>query len=100
MKNKLPEALRDIDESILEDAENGWAYRNKGIYYMLTGDNERAVKLLQQALAMDSFIDRIHFYLGMAYLRTSQKKEACEQLRMSERVGDKMAPAEVLKSCR
>ena len=100
MKNRLSDALHDIDQSILLDPDNGWAYRNKGIYYLLSGDYPNAVRLLKQALAMDGFIDKIHFYLGTAYLKDNLLKEACEQFRMSDRVGDKMVTTELLKACR
>jgi len=100
MQKRLPEALIDIDQSILLDAENGWAYRNKGIYRFLSGDYENAIRLLKQSLSMDSFIDKTHFYLGMAYFKNNQKKEACEQFDLSEKAGDKMVPAEFFKQCR
>ncbi len=100
MQNRLPEALRDIDQSILLDGGNGWAYRNKGIYHLLSGSYEDAIRLLKQGLSMDSFIEKIHFYLGMAYLKNNQKKEACEQFRMSEQVGDRMATVDIMKTCK
>lgn len=100
MQNHLPEALRDIDQSILGDSDNGWAYRNKGIYRLRSGDFKDAIRLLNQALSIDSFIDKIHYYLGMAYLSNNQKKEACEQFKLSEQAGDKMITADLMKLCR
>ncbi len=100
MQNHLEDALVDIDRSIVLDPNNGWAYRNKGIYRLLKGDYSEAVRLLQQALDMDSFIDKIHFYLGMAYYKNGQAKEACDHFRKSERVGDRMATPELMRSCR
>lgn len=100
MQNRLPEALLDINQSILLDPENGWAYRNKGIYRLLSGDYDNALSLLKQALSMDSFIDKIHFYLGMTYLKNGQKKESCDQFKLSEVAGEKMLTVDLLKSCR
>ena len=100
MQNRLVEALADIDQSILLDPNNGWAYRNKGIYRLLSRDYEDAIRLLKQGLSMDPFIEKIHFYLGMAYLKSGKKGDACEQFRMSERVGDRMATTDLMKSCR
>jgi tetratricopeptide (TPR) repeat protein len=100
MQNRLDEALADIDRSISIDPNNGWAYRNKGIYRLLKGDFSGAERLLNQALAMDGFIDKIHFYLGMAYYKNGRVKEACDHFRKSERMGDRMATAELLRSCR
>jgi tetratricopeptide (TPR) repeat protein len=100
MQNNLAEGLTEIDRSILMDPDNGWAYRNKGVYYLLNGDYGRAIKLLRQAVAMDSFIERAHFYLGMAYLKNGQAAEACEQFELSDRAGDGMVTVELMKACR
>ena len=100
MQNRLPEALSDIDRSIQLDPNNGWSYRNKGIYHLLSGNYEDAIRLLKQGLSMDSFIEKIHFYLGMAYWKNNQKREACEQFRMSERMGDRMATVDIMKACK
>ena len=100
MQNKLDAALIDIDRSIVLDPTNGWAVRNKGIYYLLSGNYPKAVQLLRQALVMDPFIERIHFYLGMAYLKSNQKVEACKQFVTSDRAGDAMVTPELLRLCR
>ena len=99
MKNRNAEAMQDIDQSILLDAENGWAYRNKGIYYMSTGDAENSIRMLKQALSMDNFIDGIHFYLGSAYLKNNQRKEACDQFRQSEKASEMMVTDDLRKLC-
>jgi tetratricopeptide (TPR) repeat protein len=99
-QNELARAEADINESISQDPYNGWAYRNKGIFYFLSGDFASAERLLKQAEEMDPFIDRIHYYLGRAYLRNNQLDKACEQFAMSEEAGDRMLTAEELKRCR
>ena len=100
MQNHPEEALADINESIVLDSRNAWAYRNKGLYYYMQGEYPRAVRLLEQSMGMDSFVDRIHYYLGMAYYRNGQLNKACEQFRLSEKVGDQMVPVELRKQCR
>lgn len=99
-QKKLPEALKDIDQSIVLDSDNAWAFRNKGIYRLMTGDYVNAIRLFEQAIRMDKFVEKVHFYLGTAYARDGQQKMACDEFRKSERMGDKMVPAEWLKACR
>jgi Flp pilus assembly protein TadD len=66
MMGKLPEALVDIDKSIVGDPRNAWAYRNKGIYYYLSGDAANAIRLLGRALEMDSTVREAKRYLELA----------------------------------
>ena len=70
------------------------------MYHLLSGDYPSAVRLLKQALAMDPFIERIHFYLGMAYLRDKQQAEACKQFILSDRASDAMVTEVLMKPCR
>lgn len=100
IQNELEKAEADINNSLSADPENGWAYRNKGIYYLMKQDFENAERLLKQANDMDSFIDKLHFYLGMAYLKTGKQALACEQFDLSEEAGDNMVTVSLLKMCR
>lgn len=97
---KIEEAETDINKSITIDPYNAWAYRNKGVLYLMKGDHASAERVLLQALGMDIFIDKIHFYLGLAYFNQSKKNLACEQFRLSDQEGDNMVTAEYLKECR
>ncbi len=71
-----------------------------GIYYLLKSDFESAERLLIQALDMDPFIDKIHFYLGMAYLKNGKQSQACDQFNMSEELDDKMLTTDLIKRCK
>jgi tetratricopeptide (TPR) repeat protein len=99
IQNRLEEAEEDINTSLSTDPENGWAYRNKGIYYLMKGDYPNAERLLTQAKEMESFIDKIHFYLGMAYYKNNKQVMACEQFRLSEEAGDGMLTVDLIKMC-
>ena len=46
LNKDLTKAKEDIDLSISLDPYNGWAYRNKGLYYLRTGNTEDAIRLL------------------------------------------------------
>ena len=62
-------------------------------------DFESAERLLKQAVDMDRFIDKIHFYLGMAYLKNGKQALACEHFDISEELGDKMLTEDLIKRC-
>lgn len=66
MMGRLPEALDDVNKSIVEDPRNAWAYRNKGIYYYLSGDHANAARLLERALELDSTVREAKRYLELA----------------------------------
>ena len=73
----MENALSDINLSITLDPYNGWAYRNKGIYYLMTKKYEDALRLLQRAESIDPFIEKIYFYLGDAYYKNGNRKQGC-----------------------
>jgi len=52
----LDKAETDINQSIELDPYNGWAYRNKGIFYFMKGDYPSAQRLLVQAEKMDPLL--------------------------------------------
>ncbi len=76
--DSLETALLDINKSILADPTNAWAYRNKGIYHLRKGNNREAIRLFEEALSRDKFLDEIYSYLGQAYYEQDKKSEACE----------------------
>jgi hypothetical protein len=62
-------------------------------------DYSNAERLLTQANEMESFIDKIHFYLGMAYFKNGKQALACEQFLLSEEAGDGMLTTDLIKMC-
>ncbi len=95
LQNELDKAEADINASIANDPDNAWAYRNKGIFYLAKKDFLQAERMLKQAERMDSFIDKIYFYLGTAYFKNEKKSLACEAFKKSEAVGEKMVTTEL-----
>ena len=76
--DSLELALTDINRSIVTDPSNAWAYRNKGIYYLKKGEYEEALRLFEDALSRDTFMDEIYSFLGEAYFQQDRKQKACE----------------------
>src|SRR5579859_3908694 len=94
LQNDTAHAKADINESISKDPDNAWAYRNKGIFYLMKKDFAQAEHMLTQSLKMDSFVSRIQYYLGLAYLYDEKKELACEAFKKSETLGEKMVSAD------
>ncbi|MEJ2006517.1 MAG: tetratricopeptide repeat protein, partial [Cyclobacteriaceae bacterium] len=74
-------AREDIDRSITLDPANAWAYRNKARYYHLQGEYEEAIRLYEQALSTNTFIQKINVFLGDSYLASGNHDRACELYR-------------------
>jgi tetratricopeptide (TPR) repeat protein len=96
----MEKAEADINESISSDPYNAWAYRNKGVFYLMKGDYPSAERLLKQSIDMDNFVDKIYFYLGMAYLKNGKTALACTSFKKSEEFGDKMMTTDLVKACK
>jgi tetratricopeptide (TPR) repeat protein len=94
MIGQLQPALKDIDASIIGDPYNGWAYRNKGIFYIQQKNYADAIRLLTQAEEMDPRIENIYFYLGHAHFLNGNKNQACafwhESKKMKEEASQKI----------
>ena len=90
MQKKLDLAIKDINHSLDIEPKNGWAIRNLGIYYLFSGDYPKASKLLKQAEEMDSTIDKIHYYLGLSYLKNGSKDLANSEFELSGKKGENM----------
>jgi pentatricopeptide repeat protein len=91
LRNELSLALEDIDYSITTDPYNGWAYRNKGIYYLKTGDAASAIRLLNQAIELEPSVEKGYYYLAEAYTKSGDTEKACEAWRESIKRGEAKA---------
>jgi tetratricopeptide (TPR) repeat protein len=100
LQNDLAHAEVDINESISNDPDNAWAYRNKGIYYLRIRNFSQAERVLKQSLAMDSFVDRIYYYLGLAYWYNNKKDLACASFKKSEELRDGLVTADLIRQCK
>jgi len=74
----LASGVADINQSITLDPYNGWAYRNKGVYYLKMKNATDALRLLLQAEKIDPSIKDLNFYLARAYALDGNDKLARE----------------------
>jgi len=56
----------------------------------MKGDYPSALRLLQQAEKMDSFIDKLYYFLGQLIGKMENADLACQSFRESEKRGDKI----------
>ena len=97
--NQFELALKDINESIVIEPENQWAYRNKGIYYLGMGDYSNAERLLRQAIQMDGSLSMAHFHLAQVYLKKGDADSACEEFGKAVECGDEGAEKAYRQNC-
>lgn len=76
--DSLEAGIKDINQSILIDPENMWAYRNKGIYFLLSGVPSSAVPYLKKASGAGQGVEDAFYYLGVAYEQSGDLKKACD----------------------
>ncbi|MCP4458038.1 MAG: hypothetical protein GY816_08445 [Cytophagales bacterium] len=89
--------LKDINKSILLNPNNGWAYRNKRIYFSKIGVYDRAFGMFNRAKDTHEFIDELYYFIGKTYLEMGNSQKACEVwkegLNQGERRCEAMATA-------
>jgi tetratricopeptide (TPR) repeat protein len=99
-QGKLDEAAAEIDRSITLDPYNAWAYRNKGILSVAKKDYVTAERLLKKAMEIDKDVEDTYYYMGIVYLNTGRKDEACASFNFSNEAGDDLVSKEQLKACK
>ncbi|MEM9338557.1 MAG: tetratricopeptide repeat protein, partial [Bacteroidota bacterium] len=96
--DSLDLAIQDIDRSILLNPNNGWAYRNKGIFYMKRADYKQAIRLFKRAIDEPDFIDEVFYYLGLAYEQSGDRTQACESWYQGV-AQNESASVQMIKAC-
>ena len=86
--DSLELGLEDINRSILLNPDNGWAYRNKGVYFLKKGEYERSLELFNRAIDAKEFIDEIYYYMGQAYKGLGQDRDACDAWQKGKKEGE------------
>ncbi|HCW08981.1 MAG TPA: hypothetical protein DGG95_16620, partial [Cytophagales bacterium] len=63
-------------------------------------DFASAERLLKQSVDMDSFVDKVYFYLATAYLMNNKKELACAAFKKSKERNDGLVNAELERACK
>jgi len=59
MLNRQSDALPLLQESLRRDAQNAWAHRNMGLYYLNQKQASAAIESLRQAEKLDASVDQL-----------------------------------------
>ncbi|MGB3464406.1 MAG: tetratricopeptide repeat protein [Cyclobacteriaceae bacterium] len=99
MMDSIELADKDIDDSILKNPDNLWAYRNKGIIAYKKGDYNKAERLMKRAMNNRKYVDDLYSYLGLTYLKQNKTEEACRYFEQAIEKGEKLVADEYLENC-
>lgn len=75
---KLQQATEIINESIVIDPLNAWAFRNKAIIMLEQERPDEAIELLKRAEKLDDWVEDINYYFGQAWFMKGDREEACK----------------------
>jgi tetratricopeptide (TPR) repeat protein len=79
-KGDINSALKLINESIVINPDNGWAYRNKALVYLEQKDYNRALQLFYEASTRGGSVESLFSFWADAFYRSGDLKSACKKL--------------------
>ena len=93
-------ALNDMEKAI-ELSPKDLTYRAElAVVYIRVGRNEEALKVLQDALAIDSKYAEAYRLMGIAQLQMKKKQEACQSFAKAKELGDPNVDGLIEKHCK
>lgn len=97
--NELEQAEALINESILMNPMNAWAFRNKAIIMLEKKRGDEALRLLRQAQKIDDWVEDVYFYTGQAYQQLGKNDAACDQFQKGAGLNERKSKDALLKEC-
>lgn len=97
--NRLAEGKVAIESALRLNDANAWAWRNRGLYHLLTDHVQAALADLKKAESLDPSVESLYFYLGETYRRAKNQPEACRAYRKAQQLGDPAVTPERLNGC-
>jgi tetratricopeptide (TPR) repeat protein len=85
-------ALEDLKTSERLDPENSFNRRNFGIYWLMRGKADQAIKEFEKAQRMNYKTEHIHYWLGKAHYALGNHQEALRHFDLSRSVPELPAP--------
>lgn len=93
-------ALDDMVKAIELNPKELTYYAELAVVNMRVGRNEEALKVLQDALAIDSKYAEAYRLMGIAQLQMKKKQEACESFAKAKELGDPNVDELIQKHCK
>jgi tetratricopeptide (TPR) repeat protein len=96
---KLEEAAENINESIVMDPLNAWAFRNKAILRLQQQQPQEALKLLDRAGKLNDWVEDLNYYTGQAYWQLKENSKACESFQKGATLKEKKSQEALEQYC-
>ena len=93
-------ALDDMAKAIELNPKELTYYAELAVVNMRVGRNEEALKVLKDALAIDSKYAEAYRLMGIAQLQMKKKQEACESFAKAKELGDPNVDELIQKHCK
>lgn len=93
-------ALDDMAKAIELNPKELTYYSELAVINIRVGRNEEAIKVLKDALAIDSKYAEAYRLIGVAQLQLKQNKEACANFAKAKELGDPNVDALIEKHCK
>lgn len=97
--DRLTDGKAAIESALRLNDTNAWAWRNRGVYYLLNGDASAALTDLKKAETLDPSVESLYVYLGEAHRLAKNPTEACRAFRKAEQLGDPTVTPQMLNGC-
>ena len=97
--DSLRKAADVINESIVIDPSNAWAFRNKAILRLKQQQPEEALPLLKRAAELDDWVEDINYYTGEAYRQLKDQATACRFYHQGAELKEKRAGEALEEFC-
>lgn len=100
LQNKSNEAIKDFDNSINIDKSYSEAYFFKGTVYQFNADSKNAIINYTKAIECNKTYSDAYLMRAMTYGSIDKTKEACSDLNMAAKLGNKKAIEQLPKLCK
>ncbi len=93
IEGKLSESISRFSEAMEAGEKTEIAYLSRGVAYLRSKENEKAVNDFSSAVNMNNNNTRAHFYRGIAYMTNDKFKEAISDFDMTIALQPRNGPA-------
>jgi tetratricopeptide (TPR) repeat protein len=97
---KIEDGKKLIDNAIEADVKNAWAYRNLGVYYLLTNNYTKALENFEKSDKLDPSVELLNYYLGITQQSLGNTTKACQYWEVGQKLNEPKSIEMLAKHCR
>lgn len=86
-KNRLKDAIINLNSAINLDSTYPALYNNRGLYYYQLYEDEKAISDFKKAIHLDNKIPSLYYNLSISYYSAKRLDEACKAFRQAKKLG-------------